>query len=432
MLPTVPEPKPEDPEDVSWALSTAEAMWARGDHLEGIKWVRRAAEAASEAEDDARALQLAKAAADLAGMLSKRTSRASIDIEEVIPMSEPEPPPVPAKPAPKPPPAPKAAANVAPSPPAAAAASPPKPALGGVAKSSSTRPPAPLPSRTSQPPPAQQKGKPLGTNTGRPPSMRPGALAAEAKGPESKKDGKKTRRSRENLEAEARAAAALGANAKPPVVDPGANARPVPVADIGSTDTMEMAVPFVPHRPPRRVGGDDPTTISHVNDVKPPKRPSDDWDDDMTQNLTGDTFPNLPEEGDRLTAVGMPPADFKSTLQSFPRTTGGGKADGPGAAALSSGGTHPPATVAALLNPGGLVAPGVGGFGPSAPRPAAGDLHDPKITTSQAVRVVVWRDGTGVHVAPAGTVVSAITVDAVLVALEPNADLTAWLTQRGR
>src|SRR5262249_21115014 len=28
-LPQVPEPKPEDPEDVSWALSTAEAMWAR-------------------------------------------------------------------------------------------------------------------------------------------------------------------------------------------------------------------------------------------------------------------------------------------------------------------------------------------------------------------------------------------------------------------
>ena len=39
-LPTVPEAKPEDPEDVSWALSTAEAMWARGDNLEGIKWVR--------------------------------------------------------------------------------------------------------------------------------------------------------------------------------------------------------------------------------------------------------------------------------------------------------------------------------------------------------------------------------------------------------
>ena len=45
-IPQVPDAKPDDPEDVSWALSTAEAMWARGDHSEGIKWVRRAAEAA--------------------------------------------------------------------------------------------------------------------------------------------------------------------------------------------------------------------------------------------------------------------------------------------------------------------------------------------------------------------------------------------------
>ena len=74
MLPQVPEAKPEDPEDVSWALSTAEAMWARGDHAEGIKWVRRAAEAASEAEKDLRALELAKAAADLTGLVSRQAS----------------------------------------------------------------------------------------------------------------------------------------------------------------------------------------------------------------------------------------------------------------------------------------------------------------------------------------------------------------------
>jgi hypothetical protein len=72
-IPQVPEPKPEDPEDVSWALSTAEAMWARGDHAEGIKWVRRAAEAASEAENDGRALELAKAAADLTAMITRRS-----------------------------------------------------------------------------------------------------------------------------------------------------------------------------------------------------------------------------------------------------------------------------------------------------------------------------------------------------------------------
>src|ERR1041384_3217624 len=83
VLPQVPEAKPNDPEDVSWALSTAEAMWARGDHVEGLKWVRRAAEAASDAENAERSSELAKAAADLAGLVSKRApSRASIHIED--------------------------------------------------------------------------------------------------------------------------------------------------------------------------------------------------------------------------------------------------------------------------------------------------------------------------------------------------------------
>jgi hypothetical protein len=65
-------------------------------------------------------------------------------------------------------------------------------------------------------------------------------------------------------------------------------------------------------------------------------------------------------------------------------------------------------------------------------RPPTRTFHDPEIQTSQAVRVVVWRDANGVHVAPAGTVVSSITIDAVLVVLEPSADLTAWLSQRER
>jgi hypothetical protein len=48
---------------------------------------------------------------------------------------------------------------------------------------------------------------------------------------------------------------------------------------------------------------------------------------------------------------------------------------------------------------------------------------------SQAVRVVVWRASDGVHVAPQGTTVSAISVEAMLVALDPSADLAAWLKQ---
>jgi hypothetical protein len=49
---------------------------------------------------------------------------------------------------------------------------------------------------------------------------------------------------------------------------------------------------------------------------------------------------------------------------------------------------------------------------------------------SQAVRVVVWREADGVHVAPHGTTVTAISVDALLVALDPSADLFAWLTNK--
>ncbi|MEO6418810.1 MAG: hypothetical protein ABIP39_05355, partial [Polyangiaceae bacterium] len=65
----IPLPAPNDHEDVSWALSTAEATWKRGERADALKWLRRAAEAASEAEDDDRALALAKAAAELASDL---------------------------------------------------------------------------------------------------------------------------------------------------------------------------------------------------------------------------------------------------------------------------------------------------------------------------------------------------------------------------
>ncbi len=61
----IPKVRDDDPEDVSWALSTAATSFARGDRAEALKWLRRAAEAASEAEHDSRALELAKAAADL-------------------------------------------------------------------------------------------------------------------------------------------------------------------------------------------------------------------------------------------------------------------------------------------------------------------------------------------------------------------------------
>jgi len=63
-------------------------------------------------------------------------------------------------------------------------------------------------------------------------------------------------------------------------------------------------------------------------------------------------------------------------------------------------------------------------------RPAAMPLALAPLVMSQAVRVVVWRGADGVHVAPAGTQVTAIGVEAVLVALDPSADLAAWLSNK--
>lgn len=68
----IPKPLPDDDEDVHWALSTATALWARGEAQEALKWLRRAAETASDANNDERALTLFKAAADCTALLTAR------------------------------------------------------------------------------------------------------------------------------------------------------------------------------------------------------------------------------------------------------------------------------------------------------------------------------------------------------------------------
>jgi hypothetical protein len=59
----------QDDEQVTTALDTASALWTRGDAREALRWLRRAAEMAGEAGDDWRAVQLARAAADLSSEL---------------------------------------------------------------------------------------------------------------------------------------------------------------------------------------------------------------------------------------------------------------------------------------------------------------------------------------------------------------------------
>jgi hypothetical protein len=66
-----PPPEDDDPEEVSDKLAIASALWARGEHGDAVGWVRRAAESASDAERDDRALALAKAASGLSDAMSQ-------------------------------------------------------------------------------------------------------------------------------------------------------------------------------------------------------------------------------------------------------------------------------------------------------------------------------------------------------------------------
>jgi len=347
----IPPAKKDDSEDVAWALSTAEAMFARGDRGDALKWLRRAAEAASEAQADDRALELAKAAADLASTISPTTS------------------------APPPPPPPPPSASV---PPAAR----PMPAPAQVQASSTGRPgaqsappPAPPPTKSAPPPPPKSApARPQGT----PP--KPRALSPFASGGAPPGPARRTRRSRPEI--------SFG---RPP-----------------DEVTQSMATDDIPspHPPePRRRGrGSRPA----VEEITPPSAPAAPPTDPMperetlpgdavraalaaqteemdawpTQSLLGDDLADPPDE---KTRIGVPAYEASARL----------------------------ASEASVV--------------PLTPPPPVGS-SDPTLRPSQAIRVVVWRASDGVHVAPQGTRVAAISVDAVLVALDPSADLAAWLS----
>ncbi|MDI3287582.1 hypothetical protein QHF83_29990, partial [Polyangium sp. 15x6] len=93
----IPAPKDDDDEDVHWALSTASALWGRGERAEALRWLKRAAEQASDADKDMRSLELFKAAADIAPLLAAAPAPAP------APQAAPAPEPAPAAP-PAPPP----------------------------------------------------------------------------------------------------------------------------------------------------------------------------------------------------------------------------------------------------------------------------------------------------------------------------------------
>jgi hypothetical protein len=68
----IPPARDTDSEDVAWALQTAEALWKRNERADAIVWLRRAAQAAAELEDDDRAIELARDAAELTEWLGQR------------------------------------------------------------------------------------------------------------------------------------------------------------------------------------------------------------------------------------------------------------------------------------------------------------------------------------------------------------------------
>jgi len=83
-----------DHEDVRWALSTASALWAKGAVVDAVKWLRRAGTAATDADDDLRAVEIFKAAADMqAEIQEKREARSPAAVS--LRPSPASPPPLP-------------------------------------------------------------------------------------------------------------------------------------------------------------------------------------------------------------------------------------------------------------------------------------------------------------------------------------------------
>ncbi|WP_437785884.1 hypothetical protein [Sorangium sp. So ce1097] len=196
----IPPPHDEDDEDVHWALSTATALWARGEREEALRWLRRAAEQASDANADLRALELFKAAAEVAqkvaldagaapaadgapaaGSVPPKASVSAPPQAPGAPAAGASVPPPRSGPAAQPsrPPGPAAQPSRPPGPAASRDAGAPRPAAGAA------RPAQVAPERTPMPvmpaagramPPTQQP--PTGRTPGPPPVARPAAAGA--------------------------------------------------------------------------------------------------------------------------------------------------------------------------------------------------------------------------------------------------------------
>jgi hypothetical protein len=351
----IPPADKDDSEDVAWALSTAEAMHARGDAMEALKWLRRAAEAAAESSADDRALQIAKAAADLASVVGP-TSHMPPPPPAPVPQAVPSAPLLPqVTPAARPvhPTQPtQVSRSSAPAPlhPQAQGQTPRAPAIAGQAPLAARATAATTPSNVARRSATGRRSRP-DVVISRPPDEQTQQMEVQQSSPASPSPAPAARRrgraSKPAYEETTGTDAAFPAPA------------PQPTADVAPPTPIDPGIAAAAETP-----------------TGPPAHPSsDDMDAWPTQAMGGDALDSVPP-GDEQTRIGVPA--YKPG------------ADGAGAPATD---------------------------------------EEPPFHASQAVRVIVWRtsDG-GVRIAPQGTSVSAISVEAILVALDPNADLAAWLT----
>ncbi len=90
---TLPEPRPDDAEDVVWGLSTASALWARGERRDAVVWLRRAAEAAESSGNAFRASELGMCAQELEDALAAANADAAPAAPDLPAGALPPPPP---------------------------------------------------------------------------------------------------------------------------------------------------------------------------------------------------------------------------------------------------------------------------------------------------------------------------------------------------
>ena len=120
---SLPTAEPSDSSDVSVALEAAAALWQNGEVEEAMRWIARAAEGAEQAGDDRRALELARALADLKdGLAGKAEPPPEAAPKRVtrpppLPGAETAPKFVPKAPPPPPPPPSARKASLPPTPP---------------------------------------------------------------------------------------------------------------------------------------------------------------------------------------------------------------------------------------------------------------------------------------------------------------------------